>query len=180
MMSETTTGDKTKAEEVAGKYAWDYFQYHAGQRQSVFRFYLLLVGATTVGYAYAHAVPGIRSAFGVALMIWSFLFWRLDQRSLHLIKLAEATLKKTESRLSENLNDDSIRLMHLGDSTKTTKFPWSKVETFRQIYGWIFLLVSLAGIFMIHAYAGLTTAACLVLYLFIKWRNEFRNFSLFS
>jgi hypothetical protein len=46
-------GEVQAAEKEAASYAWDYFQYHAGQRLSVFRFYLTIVAAVTISYGYA-------------------------------------------------------------------------------------------------------------------------------
>jgi hypothetical protein len=44
---------REQAEKAAASYAWDYFQYHAGQRQAVFRFFLTLVGVVTLAYGYS-------------------------------------------------------------------------------------------------------------------------------
>src|ERR1044071_7818978 len=90
------------AEEAAGKYAWEYFKYHAGQRQAVFRFYLFVVAACLVSFGYSrrgvdNANAGnplsVAGPLGLILTVLSFIFWRLDQRSRSLIKLAEGALK---------------------------------------------------------------------------------------
>src|SRR5690348_5493610 len=92
------------AEKSAAIYAWEYFKYHAAQRQSVFRFYLTLIGAATIAYAYSQRfVPtgsgapaptaDINELIGTIFMVASFLFWSLDKRSRRLIKLAEEALK---------------------------------------------------------------------------------------
>lgn len=48
------------AEMTAGTYAWEYFRYHAGQRLSVFRFYLTFIAAATVAYGYSQRLESQR------------------------------------------------------------------------------------------------------------------------
>lgn len=36
--------------EIAYKYAWDWFSYHAAQRLTTFRFFLIIIGVVVVGY----------------------------------------------------------------------------------------------------------------------------------
>lgn len=53
--------DNSEAEKAAGQYAWSYFQYHAGQRLSVFRFYLAVITAATIAYGYSQRpIPHIQ------------------------------------------------------------------------------------------------------------------------
>lgn len=148
---------RTDTEKSAAAYAWDYFQYHAGQRQAVFRFFLTLVGLATLAYGYSLRNSGLNSGasqetlrllIGALLIIISFLFWRLDKRSQCLIKHSEAALKKVEVRLASALNnDETIKLMHRSDE-KVGGF-FALVESFRQIYAIVFSLVGLAGAVLI-------------------------------
>src|SRR5216683_4257117 len=92
--------DREAAEKSAGIYAWEYFKYHAGQRQAVFRFYLVLIGAATLAYAYSLRADGsgiVKYFTGTVYIVASLLFWRLDVRSSRLIKLAESALRESES-----------------------------------------------------------------------------------
>jgi len=152
------------AEKEAASYAWDYFQYHAGQRQSVFRFFLTLVGVLTLAYGYslrsessdaaAHSET-VRLGIGCLLIVTSVLFWRLDKRSQNLIKASEDALKQVENRLASLLDgDQSIRLMHI-DGHKSQSGLLSYVETFRQIYAVIFSLVGLSGGWIVARHFGL-------------------------
>jgi hypothetical protein len=150
-------GRREAAEKAAASYAWDYFQYHAGQRQAVFRFFVTLVGVLTLAYGYslrsdgavpANVTDAARLFIGILLVVLSFLFFRLDKRSQALIKNAEEALKKSEERTSTSLGGDkTIELMRLGDVKKggLVKY-W---ESFRQIYAWIFFLVGAAGAWMV-------------------------------
>lgn len=152
-----------RAQKAAAIYAWDYFQYHAGQRQSVFRFFLTLVGVLTLAYGYSlryettNAIEGanVRLAIGCMLLIIGFLFWRLDKRSQNLIKASEAALKQAEIRLSVALGgDETIKLIHI-DGNKSKCGPLSYIESFRQVYSLIFILVGFAGALIIVHHFGL-------------------------
>jgi Flp pilus assembly protein TadB len=149
------------AEKAAASYAWDYFQFHAAQRQSVFRFFLTLVGVLTLAYGYSlrGQVPTgetdqdkLRFLIGILLIVTSFLFWRLDRRSQNLIKASEEALKRSEARLSIALGgDETVRLIYI-DGNKASGGLKSCVQTFRQIYGLIFILVSLSGFWLVARY----------------------------
>ena len=100
-MSELKFND---AEQAAISHAWNYFAFHAQQRQTVFNFFLVLVGASIAAYAttlskanephdYFHLIVGFLLASS------SFLFWRLDKRNSRLINLAERPMKQLESEL---------------------------------------------------------------------------------
>lgn len=162
------------AQAAARTYAWEWFKYHAGQRQSVFRFYLIISGAVFTGYfASTGTARGELREFaylsGLLLLAISFLFWRLDVRSQELVKIAEKYLKVDELILSkrlfeenarvlgsgeENVLDgdikeqcDSIRLAFLADDVREERriVIFFRMRSFRQIYFYIFLLLSLLG-----------------------------------
>ena len=66
-------------------YAWDHFAYHAQQRQTVFNFFLLLIGGCVAAYSATIGESGgeyhlFRSFMGAVLALASLLFWRLDQK----------------------------------------------------------------------------------------------------
>ncbi len=90
------------------KQAWDFFQMQAGQRLTTFNFYIALSSLITTGLAAsfnpALCLPSLGIVFGVLLLLFSFIFWKLDHRNRDLIKGAEASLKYYESKSS--LKDD--------------------------------------------------------------------------
>ncbi|HYJ92297.1 MAG TPA: hypothetical protein VEV84_13385 [Pyrinomonadaceae bacterium] len=81
--------------------AWDYFAIHASQRLTTFNFYLVIATLLTTGILasfqkqYEIRFAGI--VLGLLLLIFSFVFWKLDQRNKHLIRHAEKAL---HSRIS--------------------------------------------------------------------------------
>lgn len=151
----------TSAEDAAREYAWRWFEYHASQRQAVFRFFLLVSGALAAAYVtLAKSSPPSKAtlAIGGLMAIAAFLFWRLDRRSKALIDLAEDYLKYEEKRLSILLGTETEPVPEIMLATNANRHrPKSAVEavttgaifaqftSFKQIYGWIFILVGVTG-----------------------------------
>jgi hypothetical protein len=133
-------------------YAWDHFAYHAGQRQTVFNFFLLLIGGCVAAYGSMMGETGasynyFRSFLGVVLALGSLVFWRLDQRNARLVKVSEEALKDLEAQIAKEIKVPSIRLIE-NAGKKVSRFPFSKIESFGQIYGLIFAVSGIVGIVM--------------------------------
>ncbi len=133
-------------------YAWDHFAYHAQQRQTVFNFFLLLIGGCVAAYSSTMGESGgaydyFRSFLGAVLALASFVFWRLDRRNARLVKISEDALKKLEARMAKDINEPSIRLMANAEKS-VSGFPFSKIESFGQIYGLIFAVSGMVGLAM--------------------------------
>lgn len=112
------------------EYAWNYFQLHAGQRMSLFNFFVVISALLTGGLAtsmsndneFEHALIGI--LLGSGLMIVSFVFWKLDQRVRYLIKHAETTLKRIERcLLPEDESQDNSSALFSAEERQTEKLP---------------------------------------------------------
>jgi hypothetical protein len=133
-------------------YAWDHFAYHAGQRQTVFNFFLLVIGGCIAAWSATIGESGaeynyFRSFLGVVLALASLVFWRLDQRNARLVKVSEDALKDLEARMAKDIDVPSIRLMAQAEKS-VSGFPFSKIESFGQIYGLIFAVSGMVGIAM--------------------------------
>jgi len=88
-----------------------------------------------------------RNFLGAVLALASLLFWRLDQRNAWLVKVSEGALKKLEARMANDIKEPSIRLIENADR-KSAKYPFSKIESFSQIYGVAFAVSGLVGLAM--------------------------------
>lgn len=82
-------------------HAWKHFALHADQRLKTFNFYLVL--ATVISGGLLTVLKDLKSPalgipFAVLLTILSFIFWRLDVRTKHLIWHAEEALKYWEDQ----------------------------------------------------------------------------------
>ena len=129
-------------------HAWDYFAFHAQQRQTVFNFFLILVGASIA--AYAGTLGKSEAAYfhlmiGFLISISSLLFWRLDKRNARLVKLAEEPLKDIELRLADRTAISSMKILGAADTKIGGPF-WSMFESFKQIFQVVFLLTGLVGV----------------------------------
>lgn len=91
-------------DEELRKQAWDFFQMQAGQRLTTVNFYVAISSLLSTGLAARFKadidLPYLGIAFGLLLMLFSFIFSKLDQRNRDLIRSAEAALKFFESKTS--------------------------------------------------------------------------------
>jgi hypothetical protein len=144
------TIEKVSVEERAHNYAWNWFAYHADQRNSIIKFYLTAIAAIGLGVGSAFVVKqyfltACLAALGATV---SVLFWRLDVRNKHLIKIAEDALRKSEGRMSSVVFDDSMRLTDHAESREfkptilgSSSYVYRGVYSFSQIYSVMFYIV---------------------------------------
>ena len=89
-------------EEDLRKQAWDYFQMHATQRLTTFNFYVgissLLVGGLAATIKADSEIRLLGGVVGTLLILFSLVFWKLDQRNSDLIKGAERALMYFEAK----------------------------------------------------------------------------------
>ena len=71
----------------------------------------------------------------------------LDQRNARLVKISGDALKELEARMAKDINVQSIRLIANAEKN-VSRFPFSKIESFGQIYGLIFAVSGLVGLAM--------------------------------
>ena len=104
--------DAEDSSKQALNHAWAWFKYHAEQRVTTMRFYLVALGGSAAGVgalnqAGQHILCGGLSAFG-ALM--SFCFLRMDRRSSDLVKLGEEALKFEQTRLAKATGNAALEI----------------------------------------------------------------------
>jgi hypothetical protein len=136
------------AEQAAISHAWNYFVYHAQQRQTVFNFFLILIGASIAAFGATLAKPEsshplFHAVLGALISICSFLFWRLDRRSTRLIKLAETRLRALEKSLTDKtgINLEILKESDVKDEIGFLSF----FESFSQVYRSVFLVAGIGG-----------------------------------
>ncbi|TVZ41364.1 hypothetical protein P886_0709 [Alteromonadaceae bacterium 2753L.S.0a.02] len=144
--------DRSNLEEITfdRDYAWKYFELHAEQRIKTFHFYVLIATFVT-GASFAYLKNSNIDAFVsptfYLLTLFSFVFWKLDQRNKDLIAIGEDALKKIESRLNSIENSqDRIHLFLLEEKkTKEKKrFPSAPIIEAHLSYSDCFKLVFLS------------------------------------
>jgi hypothetical protein len=143
--------DKNQGQEAIHKmldHAWRYFALHAGQRMSVFNFFLVLAASVAAVLAASLQREGgfhvLGMALGCILVLVSFIFWKLDQRTAFLVKHAEAAIAELEVKLPIA----SARLA----STEPAKtdaakkgFVLTRLWTYRIAFTWVFTIMGFFG-----------------------------------
>jgi hypothetical protein len=85
--------------EARYKYAWDYFDFHAKQRTTMFNFFLIFVGFVISGYVSllnADKQPLATGLAGLGAILTTFFLF-LDRRNEEFVHLAEEVLEQLEA-----------------------------------------------------------------------------------
>lgn len=143
-----------------GKYIWDYFQMHASQRLATFNFYIVLSTLLVTGLFTVlkgdFQIPYVGIILGFLLILFSFLFWKLDMRNQTFIKNAENALKYIENQKGLNcVKGEPHALMifsreeYLTNLLQNRKsfWPWKKYYSYSKCFIIIFVCFGILGIF---------------------------------
>ena len=137
------------------KYAWDYFALHADQRLKAFHFYILLSTAILGGFAILlknGAFHKWMAVFGFFLMFFSFVFWKLDNRTRGLIKHGEEALEFLDAQHGLEQLDGSPHPLAIFAREKhlSAKLPLYSVTsahfTYARCFRWVFAMFFLIGL----------------------------------
>ena len=84
-------------------YVWEWFKYHAGQRMIAFNFFLIIMGALSLGYFTAiqygfHLYATVVGLFG---SLTAIAFSRLDKRNVDLVNIGRKALEDLEEKDSD-------------------------------------------------------------------------------
>lgn len=125
--------------QAAFDHSWNWFEYHANQRMTMIRFYLIVEGAVAAGVGYVWSrheflFSILLSFFGI---IASVCFSRLDLRVAHLVKFGEAALKEQQEQLAVALNRPDLEICKKADDNFTPEgrrrfaYPYTYGESIR-------------------------------------------------
>ncbi|HEY0733400.1 MAG TPA: hypothetical protein VGD69_00715 [Herpetosiphonaceae bacterium] len=139
------------------KYVWDYFQLHSSQRIASFNFYITLATAILAALGailqQGANLLGVAAVLGVVLVLFSFVFWKMDQRNTGLIKNAEAALKYFEEQTADsssptipiiNLFQRDEHLVHERRSRPSIFF-WRNHFSYTDCFNLVFFTFGLLG-----------------------------------
>jgi hypothetical protein len=136
-------------------YAWGYFALHSEQRMKTFHFYILLATALvgTVGLLIKTGeLHQWMAAFGFLLVFFSFVFWKFDQRTRHLIKHAEAALAFLDQQhelADQNGLPHPLKLFahEAAVTSRLELFPLANAHfSYARCLRWIFSMFALIGL----------------------------------
>jgi hypothetical protein len=130
------------------EHGWRYFALHAGQRLTLFNYFIAVSGVILAGGAAALQGTARFSLLGVALglllALLALVFYKLDQRTSALIKMSEQALAATEQQCMPL----EARLFALEINGGTTGFlnPSSAGWTYGRSLRLSFLVVGMLGL----------------------------------
>jgi len=145
-------------EQEIRKQAWDYFQMQAGHRLITFNFYISISSVLSTGLAASFKsnadFSNMGLAFGFLLILFSFIFWKLDQRNADLIRGAESALVFFES---ESTYNDLDIIPHIAKRFTRSEFDtiqkkkynswffWNNYFSYSNCFRFVFLIFGLVG-----------------------------------
>ncbi|HKS58205.1 MAG TPA: hypothetical protein VJS12_23115 [Steroidobacteraceae bacterium] len=92
--------EQGKALEWARAYAWDWFEYHAGQRTSMFNYGIAAAAILAAGFGSSiEKEPGVAVAIGLVGIVVCLSFLRVDARNKFLVGRGEELLRAVEATL---------------------------------------------------------------------------------
>jgi hypothetical protein len=147
-------------EEQLREQAWNFFQMQAGQRLTTFNFYIVISSVIFTGLAGSFRsdvrLPCLGESLGLLLLLFSFVFFKLDERNRELIKGAEETLRYFESRAK--LEGEAGDVPHIArrftredydtkarKSRRSWRF-WRNEYSYSECFGMVFLVFGGAGL----------------------------------
>jgi uncharacterized membrane protein YfcA len=115
-----------RGEQTALDHAWTWWKYHADQRITLMKFYIVSLGGIAAGIGLLHqqkehVLSAILSAFGAFL---SFCFIRLDTRTSDLVKIGETALAHEHKRMALQTENEAMHLCIIADR-KVRYWPYS-------------------------------------------------------
>jgi hypothetical protein len=123
-----------KLQQTALDHAWNWWKYHAEQRITLIRFFIITLGgvAAAVGWAYQrheYLLCFFISAFGALL---SFCFLRLDARTSDLVRIGETALRVEQERMAVATGNGAMHLCRSAD-VQNGYFPYSYRQVIRVV-----------------------------------------------
>jgi len=145
-------------DEELRKQAWNFFQMQAGQRLTTFNFYIAISSLLSTGLVATFKtdidLPYLGFVFGLLLIFFSFIFWKLDQRNGDLIKGAETSLKFFETEASL---EDTAGIPHVAKRFSREEFDtnikknsrswrfWRNPYSYSQCFRRVFMIFGCGG-----------------------------------
>lgn len=151
--------DPSISMEAARKQSWDYFQMHSSQRLTTFNFYIVISSVVTTAlfstFQKDYKVPVLGIPLGLLLMLFSYIFWKVDQRNKQLIKGAEDALKYFEStwELEDKEGSPHVAKIFQHEEFETNKrkekrsiLPWKRYYSYSNSFNMVFIGFAVVGL----------------------------------
>ncbi|MGO9571874.1 MAG: hypothetical protein ACLP5H_30485 [Desulfomonilaceae bacterium] len=150
-------------ESVGGDYlrkqAWNYFSVHAGQRLTTFNFYIVISALLSTGllttFNKDYQSPLLGLLVGSFLPLFSFVFYKLDERNRELIRGAEAALRffEDQSQYADEGETPHVTKIFCREDCETEKKKaahsssiWDRHFSYSDCLNWVFRSFALIGL----------------------------------
>jgi deoxyribose-phosphate aldolase len=151
---------RLKTNEIAFKYAWDWFSYHANQRLNAFHFFLIIIGFVVVGYFKSMELEQVYFSFLICLFgaLASIAFWFLDIRNEELVNCGRYALDELEEQFGLKIRkcDDQRVCLKKSLDPISCRFPtnWLSIAVAHRFWLRLIMLVTSLS-FMFAAFYAL-------------------------
>lgn len=147
-------GENIEIDKMMRDYAWKYFAMHAEQQLKTFNFYIALCAVIIGGFITMltkDELTPFAAILPVLLVLISFLFKKLDSRTVMLIENGENALKYLDSQIVANYSDDPnvLALFKKDDENTSNKKlypPFTGYFSYRRVFTWVFRTMGVLGI----------------------------------
>jgi len=143
-------GNQNASDRDMLEHAWRYFALHAGQRMSIFNFFLVLSGLVAAGLATClqrdKPFQLLGTVLGFLLALVSFTFWKLDQRTSFFIKHAEGAIAELEESFPLAAARLISRERHRTDAAVSSSFVLIRMWTYGSAFRLIFVVMGIVGL----------------------------------
>lgn len=135
-------------DDILKDHLWNYFTLHSQQRMTIFNYYIVISGGIIAAIGFClqsnKDYSLISSMLSFMLILVSFLFYKIDQRTSCLIKISELGLKHFEVRFNDNEYKVFRESEDLLATSSNLKSPLS-IMTYGQIFRISYMVIGLWG-----------------------------------
>jgi len=126
--------------------AWKYFELHANQRMTLFNFYITISTALVAGigvFLNFGKIPNILIVtLGILMIVFSIVFWLLDNRTRYFIHLSERVIREIEL----NYKNESFRIITIEERESNAKSRFFRYSFALKVVFVLFIILGLISI----------------------------------
>ena len=135
---------------------WNYFSLHSSQRIQLLNFYIVLESLFVTGifalFQLNQDYFPLKIIGSIAIIFFSFIFWRLDVRTKNMIKIAEEAMKSIEDKYKRSFKE-SILIFSF-ESKNSHDFKGKLFFTYTKLFNLTFIFFALIGVLSIFFSLG--------------------------
>ncbi|WP_120430884.1 hypothetical protein [Acinetobacter baylyi] len=134
------------------EHLWKYFEIHSNQRMSLINYYFfisvaMLTGLGVILQSTDKNFSILGGFISIIIILTSFIFWKLDQRTSYLIKFVEERMSEYETT---NIVNSKLRVFSQEDFSQQLnniqKNIFTKNYTYGSMYRFLFSIMAINGL----------------------------------